>query len=210
MKKNNLLIIGLIALVVVIGGGAYFYFQANPLLTGQPEIPPTEIPEFTPTPTISPIPTKIVPDDWEIYTSQQNDFQIAHPSNMEITTNPNEGVRLILSGPSQSQGTEITDGILLIISTGGYNENSFQEFVQSQANKQATDPLTESVSEVGDINVSDLNGYSFDTVGLGESTYYYLNRGENQYLRVIEIVQDPTGQGFEQTVNQMLSTLTLI
>lgn len=209
MKKNTIIFILTAIFVLGIGAGVYFYFQSE-LQFGQPKVMPAEIPTPKSTSTLSPMPTKILPEDWEIYTSQQHKFQIAHPPKMEVSTNPNEGARFLLNGPTQAQETEVTDGILLIINSGAYQQNSLQEFVRNQADELVQDPVTESVSEVGEIEISGISGYGFDIVGFSESTYYYLDKGENEFLRIIEIVQDPTGQGFKETVDQIFSTLIFI
>lgn len=211
MNKNTIIYILVTIFVLGISAGAYFYFQPN-LNINQADIFPAKIPTplITSTPSPPPVPTKALPEEWEIYTSQKHEFQLAHPPEMEVSLNPREGARFLLTGPSQFQGTEVTDGILLIINSGAYQQNSLQEFVSDKAEELKQDPVSQSVGQVQEVEVSDLPGYSFDTVGFGKSTYYYLDKGNNEFLKIIEIVQDPSGQGFKETVDQILSTLIFI
>lgn len=209
MNKNTIIYILITILVLGSGVGAYFYLQSD-LSTTPPRPEITQPPRLTSPPTQTPPPTPTIPDDWEIYTSQEYNFQIGHPPEIEIDVNPQEGVRLLLMGPTQGPATELSDGILLMIVSGAYDQDSFLTFVESRTEQLGQDQISAITSAVEPTEISSLSGYSFEVTSLGTSTYYYLDRGDGKYLRIIEYVQDPTDQGFQQIVDQIYSSLTLI
>lgn len=211
MIKNTTIFILSVIFILGISTGAYFYFQSD-LQIGQPKLPPTEIPspKLTSTPTPTTMSIKEVPEDWEIYTSQEHEFQIAHPPEIKIISGPQGEIRFSLSGPNQQERTVLTDGFSIIVSSNGYTSSSLLDLVKKTKTKISKNPATSNFSEIKQKVIDGKSAYYFKLHWGGENTYYFLDKGNKKHLEIIKIVQDPTGQGFEQTVDQMLSTLTLI
>lgn len=208
MKKIKYFLIPIFTLALGGIGYVYYLYQTKYRIA----LPPDSItnPVITSTPTVNPGSKKTLPEDWEIYTSQKYGFQIGHPNEIEISSNPDDGVKLLLSGSTQAEASELTDGILLMVKSGAYDNENLKEFVESKVSSIKEEPITQNVSDIEEAKIDSLTGYKFNMSGFGQSTYYYFEKGSNKYLRVIEIVQDPTNQDYQEIVDQILITLTFI
>jgi hypothetical protein len=155
-----------------------------------------------------PTPTINIVEGWETSTSEKIGFTISHPADAEIIDRE-DVLAILFLGPTQTLGTEIFDGYSLNFTTGSYNTQNLEEFVNLQRQEAEEDMVISRVGEIQNISVAGINGYRFSQTGLGEFTLLYLPRGQDMYLLVAMLVEDPTGAGFEQTVDTILSTLVI-
>lgn len=232
-RRNLLLIAGAIILIILLSAGAYFLGIRNEQQQKEPNeqvesnVSPTpedvfctqevkECPdgsyvsrqgpncEFAPCPTTTG--GSSIPENWGTYTAAGNIFSFKYPPDMTLEKRA-DGLALIKIGPTQREGTEVYDGILLNFRTGSLQGQTLQQYVQgqveeSQQHAEVTRPLSQTT-------INGISGYTFMVRGLGEFTHIYLPLGDNQFLHISKLVEDPSNQGFEKTANQVLSTLTL-
>ena len=197
----------LLVAIVLLGGvyGLLYLFQ--PPLVEAPS--PTSLPiraKVQP----SPSPVASVPANWQLYTSPALGFTIMYPPDVEHETTV-EGERFIKFGPSQSLGTELYDGISLVIRSGSYPESTFADAVEQKYRAAKNDPIQSKVSNLRPIELAGKSGFAFDVSSLGDRTYMYPALSPGTYLEIIDASVEPASrpQIFAQTVATMLSTLSL-
>ena len=101
------------------------------------------------------------------------------------------------------------DGIILHISAGVHSENSLKNYVDDLRAEKLADPVLLEVSEITPATIAGLNGFQFTEVGLGELTNIYLPINEGEYLHFGYLLADPENLGYQNTLDLMLSTLSL-
>lgn len=216
-KTSTYLLIGLI--IGAIGGLAFYFTRREQVPSnGESEVvvlspSPNQGFETSPSPQTqtslrtgeaSPTPAA---EGWQVYQSSEHEFSIQHPSEMEISQTARDAVEFMLLGPSQEPNTELFDGIRLTFLSGERNQD-LESFVQEQRQEQLDQPTTEEVTEKTSVSLAGFQGFEYTVTGpFGDIRYVFLPAGEDEYLEISEAVYDPTGQGFQQTVESMYQTL---
>lgn len=198
--------------VMLLFGGVYLYVQQQaiqkvPLTTT--EIPRPTKPQIVSTTTAASKAADTLPKDWKTYTSSEYGFTISHPPDVTHDTMPEEE-RFYKHGPSQSSGTELYDGILLLIKSGNLSGKSFEQWIDEKYAVLKNDPVQPRMGEKKTVTIAGKQGISFTVSSLGDRTMIYLPKGNNQYLEISNGTVEPaeSTQGFQKTVDQMLSSLT--
>lgn len=200
------IIIALLATTLLGATGALVYRFAqrtNQSVREATSAAPTE----TPSSSTSSLSTNAsVPADWKTYISERHDFSIQYPENAEFIEEDSKrgAVKIFVTGPTQKTDTDLYDGVGLWISSGSLGGKTLKEFVEEQS-RQSEELLIPTYP----ITIAQMQGFAFQSRGLGESTSIYLPAGENQYLEIANFTTDPTGQGFQQQAEKILSTLKL-
>lgn len=186
-----------IFLLALVGAGGYYLGMRG---TSQSPTPTPVSQTPSPSPTVSPV------SGWETLENETG-WSIRYPEEVEVSENG--ATSFIQFGPTQEEGTEFYDGISVTIRTGALGGMTLGDFVDEQIIDIENDPISEVSNGPSEVVVAGLEGYRFTTTGLGTFEYYYLPMGETSYLEVIDATQDPTGQGFENTVQMMLDTIEI-
>lgn len=195
----------MIVLAIAFIAGMYItYRQNNPQNTADPY---TASNASTTTPTVEDTPDPI-PSDWLSYTSEKYNFMIRYPSDFEHDTT-SEGERFFKLGETQTTGTELFDGISVIINSGKTNNEDFRMFVEKQYDSMKNDPTQAGMGEIESITVAGKEGYAYTVKSLGKRFVIYLPRGRDQYIRIINGTVEPSNrpQTYQRTVDMMLSSL---
>lgn len=212
LKIHKFKILGGILGTFVLAGavfGAYKFSQKK----AQPSPQPTPSPVVTPLPTPSPEPTPEstpTPEptvDWKTHTNSKCGFSIKYPD--ELTVDETRGcVHFSLWGPTQKTETEFFDGISLLFDSDQLGNKTLKELAEEEA------AMFQDVGEVlippTQTTIAGVSGYTFKASGLGVFTYFYLSPKPGVYLEIVDSTVDPTGKGFQKTVDLMLSTLKLL
>lgn len=199
-------IIGTIIFLSLAGVVMIFLFRNNQQPISIANTTPTS---SNPIPSLPVSPTVEVPQNWQTFTSQNHGFSIIYPPEIEVTERQNNQVTFLMLGETQTEGTELFDGISLTISSNSLNDKTLQQFVNDKTQTIKDEPTTRSVSPLQSVIVAGLQGYSFRVSSLGEANFTYLPQGENRYLEIINITVDPNNKGYQGTVSKMLQTLKL-
>lgn len=149
-----------------------------------------------------------VPRDWPVYVNSQHKLSLKHPPEITPTIDiDNENmIAIVRKGPSQKEGTELYDGLSLKISSQKLPKGKTLKEVTQEAEQQSTEngTITQTLKST---TISQLTSYTYSARGLGEHKYIYLPQGETNYVLIIDSTVDPSNQGFDKTVNQILSSI---
>lgn len=210
LKVNKFKILGGVLGVFILTGaafGAYKFSQRQvyPELVEGPTPSPTATP--LPTPTPEPTPTPGPTADWKTHTNTECGFSIKYPS--ELTVDETRGcVHFSLWGPTQKTDTEFYDGISLLFDSGQLGNKTLKQLVDEEV------AMFQDVGEVlippAATTIAGVSGYTFKASGLGVFTYFYVSPKPGAYLEIVDSTVDPTGKGFQKTVDLMLSTLKFL
>src|SRR6056297_83444 len=70
--------------------------------------------------------------EWETYTNQEVGFSMDYPSDLRISQTSAEVAKFTLLGPTQTEGTEIFDGISVIITPDTNSQKNLKSYIDSQ------------------------------------------------------------------------------
>lgn len=159
------------------------------------------------TPTVNTTQLSELTGEWRTYTSPEWGFSINYPFDVK-TELTQEGVHFLKLGPSQSTGTELFDGLSLLIYSAELPDVNFDKFVQLEHLKIKNEPVYESVSNLEKAQIAGYSGYKFEATGIGTSTTYFL-KNDSRFIKITDMTVEPqnAGRDFHKTVEQMLNTL---
>ncbi len=144
------------------------------------------------------------------YVNETFNFSITYPEIMEVKER-NDTIAFILEGPTQGPNTEGFDGVNVSFNLGDLSESNTgnlegfvnEKFLQDKQNLEIIDPLKP-------VNLGGVDGYSYRFSGAGRFTNYYLPVTDQEYLLISVFAEDPTNQGFDAMVGDMLTSLSVL
>lgn len=153
--------------------------------------------------------------DWETYSSQELNFSIKHPPEMEINREgpSNSVAKFQMFGPTQEEATEVTDGISLNVQNSDWPEEqeNIQELAEARFEDSQNDPYEQGViQEPQNVQFAGRSGYMYKLMTLATSTTYIISVDDEEYLEISYIAPDPTDAGFQDTVDEMLDSFEVI
>ena len=185
-------------MLIILSIGIWYYFQYTKL---QSQTNSTEAPvvgQTTPTP---PVQTQ-VEEGWVLYSNDSTGFTFTYPQEAELR-HENEYVGVILLGPTQSQGTELYDGLAVLLASYPLNGKTLK---QAAENEQTKEDTSVTVSEITPITYAGKSGFTYQASSLGTRQVIILPLTNDLYLKVVNSTQDPTNKGFQNTVEKIVST----
>lgn len=193
---------------IIIFGGAYLYIQqqrTQKVVTTKGDIPKPTKPPVLATITTTP---DAIPASWERYTSSEYGFTISFPPDVTHDTTT-EGERFYKLGKSQSQGTELYDGIRIVIKSGSLGKKPFAEWVNQTYENTKNDPVQPRMGEKKPITLAGKQGITYTVSSLGDATMIYLPKGTDEYLEITNGTVEPADstQGLQKTAALILSSL---
>ncbi len=204
-----------IIIIILILSGSYYIFSS---LRKRPEPTPVASaalasPSVSFSPTISlPSPSaksQDVPQNWQSYVSKTHDFTIRMPADITVQTT-SEGEHFFKLGPTQSAGTELYDGISILVRRGILEENQTLEQLAKIKHQQAKDePTTNNITQLQPVIYGPLAGYQFRKSSLGEADFIYFQKSKTEFIEVINNTVEPANrdQTFQATAKLMISAL---
>ncbi len=148
-------------------------------------------------------------DGWRKYESAFHRFSVDYPANFEIDEGVYGEVRLSKWGPTQVANREFFDGISLTFSSDSHKGLSFEELVKEQHTMLAKVLGEDKVSQIQERDIAGVKGKTFDVQNLGTHHYIYAPLHNENYFLVIDSTADPSNQGFDEVVEQILSTVRI-
>lgn len=201
-QKTNMLLwisVGILALAAIAGGVYYF---SKGLGSGQ-----TPVYTLTPQTYVTPSPAPVDRTAaWQLYINTKYNFSFKYPAEAKVQQLADGPINVQQLGPTQKQGTEIIDALNLSFKAGTLGTQTLQTFVNK---KMLNLSETFQLSATSSATIAQTTAYKFHAKGLSEGDYYYLPLGTTIYLEIIDSTKDPTGKGFEQEAQDILSTLAL-
>jgi len=200
---SSVLILVISALMLlVLGAGIWYYFEFR---SSQNDEATTEAPVPT-SPTSTPSPAINIPQGWIQYSTPSSNLTFYYPQDAEVTENI-EGINVTILGPTQTEGTELHDGLSLNLSTSPLNGRTLEEVATERRQESANEPVVENVTEVEQIQYANKQGYSYTVSSLGTRDVMFFPLSNDLYLQVINGTVDPTNAGFHETAEQIVSTI---
>lgn len=203
----KILLFSLIALILIAASSLGTYFVVKSQLI-------SKVPAPTPLPQITPSPTPDV-TAWKTYTNTKRGYTFKYPENVKLTEEGNadvltDPVTLSLWGPTQKANTELYDGLSLGFESGPLEGPTLKEFAEMSVKRSMENGTI--LIPVTPITIAGLNGYIYRVKGLGEHSYIFLPNPIHYqwYIRITNSTNDPTNQGFQKTVDQILYTFKFI
>lgn len=140
--------------------------------------------------------------DTEEYSAQYpSDFDIRHQQGYST---------LVKLGPTQRDGTEMYDGVLINFIWHTLGGQTLESFVDTKISQVSDGPVGELMSGKTSAKLGEYDGFSYQVQGMGTYTEYFITKGNaDSALQIEVLVEDPTSQGFQQRVNQILSTVKI-
>lgn len=149
-----------------------------------------------------------IPSFWHLYRSETNGFMIKHPLDVtaEVTSTGDHFYKL---GATQSMGTELYDGISLLITSGRMDGKNLKEFVFHEYLIAKKDPQTETITEIKPVTIGAKEGFVYKIKNPSEKEVIYLPRENNKYLIITNSTKTPDNQSrnYNEVVTQMLSSI---
>lgn len=147
-----------------------------------------------------------VPEDWSRFNSDRLGLSLRHPRDVQ-TGETEQGLTVYQWGPTQVEGTEVYDGMLVNLRRIALAGKTLEQEAQAKVEEwKVHGQITEQLSRT---TVAGKQGYMFKATSLGDYTMYYLPAGNGDYIEIGVIAEDPKAQGFEQTVRTMLGSLDI-
>jgi len=202
------LIVLLLAALGIVGYLAYKNYQLK--ISSTLSTSPTQTPTST-QPTLKPAtssPTTPETDttipNWETYT--EPNFSIQYPSDVELSFQE-DTIYLSKWGPTQKPETEFYDGISLSFTIKQLSNQTLEQYTDTQIQQEKDMGFMEIFEEKQPYQMNDYSGFTYTTTGLGTHQYILLqNPNLDQFVEITNSTSDPTNQGFDSIVDQILST----
>ena len=213
--KSSGFVIGAIILGLIIYGAYYFYNDTyeQTMLEIQNTTPVAPIPSVTEADIATDSgesTSTAIPADWKLSNSSKYGYSIRFPKNMQSDTT-SEGDRYYFMGPTQSLGTELYDGISLLIKSHRYNGKTIKEVATERHDIMEKEETTKSITSVSEVGYRSVFGYKFRREALGDADFIYIPMNKDEYLEVINMTVEPENAKndppYTQIVEQMISSI---
>lgn len=207
-SKGNIFlpIVSAVAIIAIIAAG-FLFWQNQQQQNFQTKITKVDREQInvkiSTTPTT--IPSETNKNEWKSY-SLTNAFEFEYPSEAKINE-AQDIVSLSIWGPTQRPNTELYDGLALNFQMQKLSNKTLDDYVKEEFVKAENEGV-EVLSPLSKISIAGINGYSYKVRGLGEHQYIYLPSPlkPGNFIFIGNSTHDPTNRGFENQVNQILST----
>jgi hypothetical protein len=148
-----------------------------------------------------------VPPDWKKYTSP-NGFILHYPADIQYDIMP-EGERFFKPGPTQSLGTELYDGISILIRTGDMANMTLQELVGQKYQQIKEEETTREITDPVSVIYGNNQAIQFRQIGFGDGDFIYLQMPGKKYLEIINMTVEPQNrkQSYQKIVEQMIGSI---
>jgi|GEM_PF-2827981 len=149
-----------------------------------------------------------VPADWMSLSG--TGYSLSYPE--EFTVRELDDSQVLLSlGPTQTDGTEIFDGMMISLMSVDLKDVSLEEYVDAQILSIQEADMSTIIQEKAAISIGQYQGFFYQARGLGIFSHIFL-QGENsdQALEIITLVEDPGELGFQTTMDQVLASIQLL
>ena len=153
--------------------------------------------------------------DWHTYQKEGIPFTFKYPKNAVLWGREEDVIQISLWGPTQKSDAELSDGLSLrFYLPKTFDSKSLRDYVGAVRGEYATGESIVEISEVEEITLNRLAGYTFSTKYLGNqgAKHIYLQSPHQPkvFVEIVDATLDPTDQGFEEIADQILSTFKFL
>lgn len=203
MKQTAILLITL-AIITLIAG--FIYFQSNQ--NNQQNL--TVVPTLTPS--SSTAPSELL-QGGSSYSDPNGVFTFLYPNNYQIDgQNNGQMTRVFKLGPTQQGQTEMYDGVIVHFERVDLGGKSLSDWVDDRIAQSIADGTSQVVTPKAPATLNNYPGFSYELRGLGtfENQVFQKDTNSNNAVLITTLVADPGNLGFQQEVNEILSTLQIL
>jgi len=204
-NKTTITIFSIIT-AVALGIAAFFAYQNHQLK--QQSLTQTQTPASPePSPDLSPESNDLDPTAaWQTYSNSL--YQIRYPADVKVEETEGAALRIYKWGPTQREGTEVYDGIILHITPKEISDD-LDKYVQAKIFESTSNGISEIISGPSPVTINGYQGRTYVSRSLGESKYTILQSNDKvMFVEISDGTTDPGNLGFTNTVTQILSTFT--
>lgn len=211
-KSNKWLLISLVIFALAVLGVAGFFAYQNYQLK-EKLIPKKGVPSSPPMPTEVPLPTPTLDPtaNWLTYTNKNICYTFKYPK--EVALNEENIIHLSLWGPTQKKDTEFYDGLSLSFSLPfKIGNTTLKDYVDSEIAKvKQQEDIVKILEPKKEITINGINGYTYTSQGLGTFQNIFLQSPDGTCtVEITNATNDPTNQGYQKTVDKILSTFKFV
>lgn len=201
MKQNTTLVV-LIIIVAAVSG--FLYFRQNKA-TSENLLTPS------PKSIVSESSSKIL-QGGSSYGDPNGIYSFLYPNDYTIDSQDSLQVRVYKNGPTQKGQTEMYDGVIVNFGKVNLNGKNLNEWVDDSIKQATADGTSEVIKAKTSITFNKYPGFSYSLRGLGTSEYIVVQKDSNSDNAIVitYLVADPTNVGFQEQVDDILSTLQIL
>ena len=149
-----------------------------------------------------------LPGEWQTYTNQESGFSMDYSSALKKEEGSQEIVKFTLLGPTQREGTEIFDGISVIVTTATHTQKDLKNYIESRLEK--TGEIGEVTSGPKRVVLNGNNGYRYEKVTAGSSTVLTFPLSEEKVIKISYSAPDPEDRGYREIVEEMINSFRIL
>lgn len=142
------------------------------------------------------------------YESSEMGISFEYSSRLELNDNKEDAVSLRVYGPTQKEGTEVYDGLVVAIKKYGLEGKTLESVAKELADE--SDIHGDIVKPLTPVTVGNSSGWMYTTEGLGIFDVYVLPVGDESYLSITVLLSDPEEQGFGNMLQGVLDSLEVL
>lgn len=205
MNKTILIIL----IGVIVGFGGYFLINNNKTSINTPTTTDIEEKKIQAIPTTD---TTNLQAGGSSYAEENGVYTVLYPSDFVLDESDKLHIRIYKTGPTQQGQTEMYDGVLLVFEVINLNGKNLSEWVDTTIQTLTENGTSEITEPKQASSINNLSGFTYSVRGLGESKNYVFQKDENSNTAVLitTLVSDPGNIGFQNQVDQILSTLEIL
>ena len=159
-----------------------------------------------------PSPTPDPTNDWSAYATST--YTVKYPGDLVLKDEGGNILSFSKWGPTQTKGTELFDGFAItfvpkehiMLMPEGSSPKDYADAKIKQIESLEMSKITE---EPKPITINGYEGITYTEEGLGTFKQIILGSDDGNILMISILVADPGNLGFQETVDQILSTLEL-
>lgn len=145
-----------------------------------------------------------LPEGWLTHNTPV--YTIAYPNNYTLNLDQPPIVTISFIGPTQAEGTELFDGVVVNISVSQEQNHDLNAYLQSKLDELDNVGVSRLIGQPESITLNHYRGYTYIEDGLGRYQHFLLESPDQVSIATISVlVADPTNLGFQETVDRMLT-----
>lgn len=147
-------------------------------------------------------------EGWQTLKDEKVGALIQYPSDFQIRKDSDKSISFYYHGKTQSLGTEIYDGILVSVMKDELGDGGMSKYIER--NMEQTKTMGSVVKPLTPISINEIGGFTYTAQTLGDYEIIFLPSGKDEVLVVSYINPDPEKVGYQEIVDDMLSTLKIV
>jgi hypothetical protein len=139
-------------------------------------------------------------------------FSFLYPNDYQLDTSDPIHPRIYKHGETQSEGTEIYDGVLIVFETVELQGKTLEQWIDDKIRNTPADGNSTVIKPKEATTLNGYPGFTYRVRGLGEYDYIVIQKTPaSQYALVITyIAPDPENKGYQKEVDATFSTIELL